>query len=98
MDPRRAPRPARAGAPACVATVTGTGPGHRGSAAGRVGHARGMGAPRRCRLALALARDCVRRSPAGGALLLGRSYGAWVEVHRSDGIHGWVLGGEISGL
>jgi len=36
--------------------------------------------------------------PAGGALLLGRSYGAWVEVHRSDGIHGWVLGGEISGL
>ncbi|HXG95940.1 MAG TPA: BatD family protein [Gemmatimonadales bacterium] len=36
--------------------------------------------------------------PAGGALLLGRRYGAWVEVHRSDGIHGWVLGGEISGL
>jgi hypothetical protein len=36
--------------------------------------------------------------PAGGAVLMGRSYGLWVEVHRSDGIHGWVLGGEISGL
>jgi hypothetical protein len=35
---------------------------------------------------------------AGGALLIGRSYGPWVEVHRRDGIHGWVLGGEISGL
>jgi len=35
---------------------------------------------------------------AGGALLVGRGYGPWVEVHRSDGIHGWVLGGEISGL
>jgi hypothetical protein len=35
---------------------------------------------------------------AGGALLVGRSYGPWVEVHRNDGIHGWVLGGEISGL
>src|SRR6266566_4545471 len=64
MDPRRAPRPARAGDPARAAAVTGTGPGHRGSAAGRVGDPRGMGAPRRCRLALALARDCVRRSPA----------------------------------
>jgi hypothetical protein len=36
--------------------------------------------------------------PAGGALLVGRGYGPWVEVHRSDGIHGWVLGGEIAGL
>src|SRR6266852_5220829 len=35
---------------------------------------------------------------AGGALLVGRDYGPWVEVHRSDGIHGWVLGGEITGL
>ena len=35
---------------------------------------------------------------AGGALLVGRGYGPWVEVHRSDGIHGWVLGGEIAGL
>jgi hypothetical protein len=36
--------------------------------------------------------------PAGGALLAGRSYGAWREVHRKDGIHGWVLEGEIAGL
>jgi hypothetical protein len=36
--------------------------------------------------------------PAGGALLVGRSYGPWREVHRQDGIHGWVLGGEIAGL
>src|SRR5467141_1454962 len=36
--------------------------------------------------------------PAGGAVLMIRSYGAWVEVYRTDGIHGWVLGGEISGL
>jgi hypothetical protein len=36
--------------------------------------------------------------PGGGALLVGRGYGPWVEVHRSDGIHGWVLGGEIAGL
>jgi Flp pilus assembly protein protease CpaA len=35
---------------------------------------------------------------AGGALLVGRGYGPWVEVHRTDGIHGWVLGGEIAGL
>jgi hypothetical protein len=35
---------------------------------------------------------------AGGALLVGRGYGPWVEVHRSDGIHGWVLGLEIAGL
>ncbi len=36
--------------------------------------------------------------PAGGALLVGRRYGPWVEVHRADGIHGWVLGEEIAGL
>lgn len=36
--------------------------------------------------------------PAGGALLVGRSYGPWREVHRKDGIHGWVLGEEISRL
>lgn len=35
---------------------------------------------------------------AGGALLAGRSYGPWREVHREDGIHGWVLGEEIAGL
>jgi hypothetical protein len=35
---------------------------------------------------------------AGGALLAGRSYGPWREVHRKDGIHGWVLGEEIAGL
>jgi oxygen tolerance protein BatD/SH3 domain-containing protein len=35
---------------------------------------------------------------AGGALLVGRGYGPWVEVRRTDGIHGWVLGEEISGL
>jgi hypothetical protein len=34
----------------------------------------------------------------GGALLMGRRYGPWVEVHRTDGIHGWVLGEEIAGL
>jgi hypothetical protein len=36
--------------------------------------------------------------PGGGALLAGRTYGPWREVHRGDGIHGWVLGGEIAGL
>jgi hypothetical protein len=36
--------------------------------------------------------------PAGGALLKGRTYGPWLEVHRQDGIHGWVLEGEIAGL
>ncbi|HEY7193851.1 MAG TPA: BatD family protein [Gemmatimonadales bacterium] len=36
--------------------------------------------------------------PAGGALLVDRTYGAWTEVHRQDGIHGWVLGEEIAGL
>jgi hypothetical protein len=36
--------------------------------------------------------------PAGAALLGGRSYGPWREVHRKDGIHGWVLEGEITEL
>jgi hypothetical protein len=36
--------------------------------------------------------------PAGGALLVGRSYGPWREVRRRDGIHGWVLGEEIAAL
>jgi len=36
--------------------------------------------------------------PAGGAVLVDRNYGSWTEVHRSDGIHGWVLGEEIAGL
>ena len=36
--------------------------------------------------------------PAGGALLVGRRYGPWREVHRGDGIHGWVLDTEIAGL
>ena len=36
--------------------------------------------------------------PAGGALFVGRSYGPWREVSRKDGIHGWVLDEEISGL
>ena len=35
---------------------------------------------------------------AGGALLVGRSYGLWREVRRKDGIHGWVLTTEIAGL
>ena len=36
--------------------------------------------------------------PAGGALLVGRSYGPWREVRRKDGIRGWVLGEEITAL
>jgi hypothetical protein len=36
--------------------------------------------------------------PAGGALLVNRSYGPWREVRRNDGIHGWVLGEEITAL
>jgi hypothetical protein len=36
--------------------------------------------------------------PAGGALLVGRSYGPWREVRRSDGVHGWVLESEIAKL
>jgi len=29
--------------------------------------------------------------PAGAAVLMGRRYGRWVEVRRSDGVRGWVL-------
>ena len=35
---------------------------------------------------------------AGGALFVGRRYGAWVEVRRSDGVRGWVLGQEVAPL
>ncbi len=33
---------------------------------------------------------------AGAALLAERSYGAWLEVHRTDGVRGWVLATEVS--
>jgi len=33
---------------------------------------------------------------AGAALLVERSYGAWLEVHRADGVRGWVLAAEVS--
>lgn len=36
--------------------------------------------------------------PAGGAVLVGRSYGAWREVRRRDGVRGWVLSAEIVAL
>ena len=36
--------------------------------------------------------------PAGGALLVGRSYGPWREVRRRDGLRGWVLHTEIAPL
>jgi hypothetical protein len=32
---------------------------------------------------------------AGAALLLVGQYGRWLEVRRSDGVHGWVLGSEV---
>lgn len=32
---------------------------------------------------------------AGAALLVGRQYGPWVEVRRSDGVRGWVLNSEV---
>jgi oxygen tolerance protein BatD len=32
---------------------------------------------------------------AGGAVLVGRSYGRWVEVRRGDGVRGWVLATDI---
>jgi hypothetical protein len=32
---------------------------------------------------------------AGGALLVGRSYGPWRDVRRADGVRGWVLSTEI---
>jgi hypothetical protein len=33
---------------------------------------------------------------AGAALLVERRYGAWLEVHRADGVRGWVLAAEVS--
>jgi Bacterial SH3 domain len=36
--------------------------------------------------------------PAGGAVLVGRSYGSWREIRRSDGVRGWVLNAEIVAL
>jgi len=33
---------------------------------------------------------------AGAALLVERRYGAWLEVHRRDGVRGWVLAAEVS--
>ena len=33
---------------------------------------------------------------AGAALLVVRSYGAWLEVYRADGVRGWVLAAEVS--
>jgi hypothetical protein len=35
---------------------------------------------------------------AGSAVLLARRYGGWVQVRRGDGVHGWVLGGEVAEL
>ena len=32
---------------------------------------------------------------AGAALLVVGKYGGWLEVRRSDGVHGWVLGPEV---
>ena len=32
---------------------------------------------------------------AGAAFILGRRYGRWLEVHRPDGVRGWLLAGEI---
>ena len=34
----------------------------------------------------------------GAAVVLGRAYGAWVEVRRDDGVHGWVLQSEVARL
>ena len=35
---------------------------------------------------------------AGAALLIERRYGPWLEVHRADGIRGWVLVTEVARL
>lgn len=35
------------------------------------------------------------RVEAGAALLVERSYGAWLEVRRRDGVHGWLLASEV---
>jgi hypothetical protein len=31
----------------------------------------------------------------GGAVLIGRRYGRWVEVHRADGVAGWLRDVEV---
>jgi hypothetical protein len=33
---------------------------------------------------------------AGAALLVDRRYGAWLEVHRGDGVRGWILAAEAA--
>ncbi len=35
---------------------------------------------------------------AGAALLVDRSFGGWIEVHRQDGVRGWVLATEVTRL
>jgi hypothetical protein len=35
---------------------------------------------------------------AGAALVVVGRYGRWLEVRRSDGVHGWVLGAEVASL
>jgi hypothetical protein len=35
---------------------------------------------------------------AGAALLIDRGYGAWLEVRRDDGVHGWVLAAQVARL
>ena len=35
---------------------------------------------------------------AGSAIVVARTYGAWVEVRRKDGVHGWMLAGEVARL
>jgi len=35
---------------------------------------------------------------AGAALLVDRAYGGWLEVHRQDGVRGWVLATEVTRL
>ncbi len=35
---------------------------------------------------------------AGAALLVEGRYGSWLEVHRQDGVHGWVLADQVARL
>jgi len=35
---------------------------------------------------------------AGAALQVDRSFGGWLEVHRQDGVRGWVLATEVTRL
>jgi hypothetical protein len=35
---------------------------------------------------------------AGSAIFVARTYGAWLEVRREDGVHGWMLGSELARL